>query len=127
MSDYSPDETKSQLFDENMWLQGALITAVGYGAVLTLFILAFYLLCSRIDRWNGRSHIAFLVYITVQFILATLFQASSARFTQLAFINNRDYPGGPGAYELSFFYIPVDMLGNAAYVLSNWLADALLV
>ncbi|KAJ3886064.1 hypothetical protein GG344DRAFT_82074 [Lentinula edodes] len=127
MADYTPNETGSQLFAEKMWLQGALITAVGYGAVLTLYVLAFYLLLSRLDRWNRQAHAIFLVYITVQFILATLFQASSARFTQLAFINNRDYPGGPGAYELAFFYIPVDMLGNIVYVLSNWFSDALLL
>ena len=100
MSDFSPDETPSELFDENMWLQGAMITSVGYGAVLTLYILVFYILVSRMDQWNRRSHIALLVYTTTQFILATLFQAANARFTQLAFINDRNFPGGPSGFEV---------------------------
>ncbi|KAF5381201.1 hypothetical protein D9757_007863 [Collybiopsis confluens] len=127
MADFSPDETPSELFDENMWLQGAMITSVGYGAVLTLYILAFYILVSRLDQWNRRSHVALLAYITAQFILATLFQAANARFTQLAFINDRNFPGGPSGFEVNMFFIPIDMMGNASYIIANWLADGLLI
>lgn len=52
---------------------------------------------------------------------------SLAEFTQLAFIDNRNFPGGPNAYENVMFAIPVDSMGNVSAALQNWLCDALLV
>ena len=52
---------------------------------------------------------------------------SLAKFTQLAFIDNRNFPGGPSAFENDEFSIPVDELGNVAFVLNNWLCDAVIV
>ena len=61
------------------------------------------------------------------FILSTLFYASNVQYTQLAFIDNRNIPGGPTAYELSMFSIPIDELGNVCAVMTTWLCDALIV
>ena len=47
--------------------------------------------------------------------------------SQLAFINNRGYPGGPSVYEEQEFSIGVDEIGNVSYVLANWFADSMLV
>lgn len=52
---------------------------------------------------------------------------SLAAFTQMAFIDNRNYPGGPDAFENDMFSIPIDNAGNVAFVLSNWLSDAVVV
>ncbi|KAK0192794.1 hypothetical protein F5146DRAFT_999926 [Armillaria mellea] len=100
MTNYSPDETYSQIFTEKMWLQGAIVTGVGYGSVLTLFIFGFYLLVRGSTPSNRLRSISLLVYIFVQFTLATLFVAACSDFTQLSFIDNREYPGGPGQYEI---------------------------
>lgn len=127
MTNYSPDKTYSQIFTEKMWLQGAIVTGVGYGSVLTLFIFGFYLLVRGSTPSNRLRSISLLVYIFVQFTLATLFVAACSDFTQLSFIDNREYPGGPGQYEIDMFATPIDELGTVSYVLSNWLADALLV
>lgn len=40
-----------------------------------------------------------------------------------AFIDQREYPGGPSAYEDDMFSIPVDMLANVTLVICNWLCD----
>lgn len=123
----TPDESSIQLFTEKTWLQGAIMTGVAYGVVLTLFIMCFYLLISRRTRSNSHRNIAFLIYITTMFIMGTLFMAACAEMTQLSFVDNRNYSGGPAQYESDMFSIPVDNLGNVAYVVANWLADGLLV
>ncbi|KAJ6547832.1 hypothetical protein DFH09DRAFT_1039879 [Mycena vulgaris] len=128
MSSFAPpDETSADLFNESMWLQGTVLCSVGYGVVLTLFAMCFYLLVKQTTRSNYTRSVFFLVYISIEFILATLFQGSIAKYVQLAFVEDRDFPGGPAAYEEDMFSIPVDEIGNVAFVLTNWFSDALVV
>ncbi|KAJ7670412.1 hypothetical protein B0H14DRAFT_1027016 [Mycena olivaceomarginata] len=127
MSSYSPDESSADLFNEKMWLHGAVLCTVAYGVVLTLFSMCFYLLVKGMTRSSYKRSLFFLVYISVEFILATLFEGSLAKYVQLAFIEDRNFPGGPGAYEAAMFSIPVDEIGNVAFVLTNWLSDGLVV
>ncbi|KAJ7642039.1 hypothetical protein FB45DRAFT_826301 [Roridomyces roridus] len=125
---YAPvNETRADLFNEETWLQGAILCSVGYGVVLALFAMCFYLLLKQMDGSNYRRSVFFLAYISIEFILASLFQGSIAKFVQLAFIENRNYPGGPAGFEANEFSIPVDRLGNVAFVLTNWFSDALVV
>ena len=129
---YRPNVPSSQLFAEKMWLQGGILSAVAYGVVLTLFFLNFCLLRERARQETHeisrrRQHLALLVYTCFMFILSTLTMASQAEMTQLGFIENRDYPGGPAAYETVMFSIPISMLGNVCFQLMNWSADSLLV
>lgn len=126
---YTPDESAAQLFAEQAWLAGALITGTGYGIVMALFWLCFRALWNRLkckDPSRGRN-LFFLLYVCAQFVFGSLFLASNSKFTQLAFINYRGFPGGPSAYEQQMFSIGVDEIGNVSYVLANWLADSLLV
>ena len=128
MGEFTPDESARDLFSEKAWLQGALLSAVAYGVELILFVMSFYLLFQQISVSNNKKpKIFLLVYITVMFILSTLFYASNVQYTQLAFIDNRNIPGGPNAYELSMFSIPIDELGNVCAVMTTWLCDALIV
>ncbi|KAH7918947.1 hypothetical protein BV22DRAFT_1100026 [Leucogyrophana mollusca] len=126
---YSPSETASQLYAEETWLQGALLTGVGYGIVLALFWLCFRTLWKRIKvkDANYRRNVFFLVYASVMFILGSLFMGSNCDFTQLAYINQRNFPGGPAAFEEQMFSIGADEIANVSFVLANWLADSLMV
>lgn len=126
---YTPNESPAQLFAEQAWLAGALLTGAGYGIVLALFWLCFQALWNRLKRKdvNCRRHLFFLLYVCVMFVFGSLFLGSNSKFTQLAFINNRGYIGGPSEYEQQMFSIGVDEVGNVSYVLANWLADSLLV
>jgi len=45
----------------------------------------------------------------------------------MAFIDNRNYPGGPSAWEDSMWFIPVDTLGNASFTVANWFADGIVL
>jgi hypothetical protein len=115
------------LFSERCWLQGAIISAIAYGITVSLYFLSFNLLVRDRNRVEFKKRLPLLVYISLSFLLGTLFMCALAAFTQMAFIDDRNYPGGPDAFENNEFSIPVDDAGNAAFVLSNWLSDALLV
>ncbi|TFK40274.1 hypothetical protein BDQ12DRAFT_734277 [Crucibulum laeve] len=125
---YRPiEEFPGQLFQERTWLEGAILLGVAYGVELTVFCMSFHLLFQQTTRSNLNKNGPLMLYISALFILGTLFMASAARMTQLAFIDNRNYPGGPAQFEVDMFSIPVDNLGNVAFVIANWLADGLMV
>ncbi|KAH8809638.1 hypothetical protein DL96DRAFT_1685818 [Flagelloscypha sp. PMI_526] len=119
-STFKPDLPDDILFVERMWLQGALLSSIGYGAVVLLSLMCIYLLLSE-KRGSTKLYKNYFVG------MATLFQACNSKFTELAFIDNRMYPGGPAAYENDFFSIPIDAAGNVVFVLANWSTDALLL
>jgi len=129
MGEFTPDESAEIIFAEKAWLQGALLAAVAYGVEFTLFVMSFYLLLQqwRFGKTSKKINVFLLTYITVMFILSTLFYAANAQFTQLAFIDNRDFPGGPNQFEQVMFSIPIDELGNVCAILTTWLADAMIV
>ncbi|KAF8553512.1 hypothetical protein OG21DRAFT_1463955 [Imleria badia] len=126
-SSWVPDEDPQTLLSERAWLQGVVISAIAYGVTVSLYFLSFYLLVREKNRVEFKQRLPLLIYITASFLLGTLFMIALAAFTQMAFIDDRNYPGGPNAFENNMFSIPVDNSGNAAFVLSNWLSDALLV
>ncbi|KAF8997019.1 hypothetical protein BDQ17DRAFT_1391962 [Cyathus striatus] len=124
---FTPNESSQALFIECTWLQGAILSSVAYGMVFTLFILCFNLLLYSARTSKERKFAALLIYICVIFALGTLFMCSLSAITQKSFIDDRDYPGGPGAYESDMYGIPISELGNACYTIANWCADTLLV
>jgi hypothetical protein len=126
-SSWTPDESYETLLAEKGWLQGTVISAVAYGIDVALYFMCFHLLFRQMNRMNYKEHLPLLVYITTTFILSTLFMAALADFTQLAFIQYRDYPGGPNAFENNMFGIPVDNLGNVCGFLTMFLSDGLVV
>jgi len=122
-----PDEDSQTLFSERCWLQGVVISAVAYGITVSLYLLSFHFLVREKNRVEFKQRVLLLIYITIIFLLGTLFMCSLAAFTQMVFIDDRNYPGGPSAFENNMFSIPTDDAGNAAFTLSNWLCDALVV
>ncbi|KAH7910908.1 hypothetical protein BJ138DRAFT_48492 [Hygrophoropsis aurantiaca] len=122
---YSPNESSAQLFAEGTWLQGAIVTSICYGVVLVLYLMCFQSLWRRIHtRDLGRTqNIFFLIYVTFIFALGTIYMAFNAQITQMGFINNREYPGGPADFESNTSSPPL----NSAFVISNWCADAMMI
>ncbi|KAG2154512.1 uncharacterized protein EDB93DRAFT_1320132 [Suillus bovinus] len=126
-SSWTPNESSETLLAEKGWLQGTVVSAVAYGIDVALFFMCFHLLWLHTNRTNYKKQLPLLIYITTIFILSTLFMASLANFTQLAFIQDRNYPGGPNAFENTMFGIPVDNLGNACGLITMILSDTLVV
>ena len=126
-SSWAPDEDPQTLFSERCWLQGTIVCAVAYGIVISLYLSSFRHLMHKRNRAEFKNRLPLLIYITITFLLSTLYMISQAAFTQMAFIDDRDYPGGPSAFENNEFSIPVDDVGNTAFILTSWLSDALVV
>ncbi|KAG2159086.1 uncharacterized protein EDB93DRAFT_1117966 [Suillus bovinus] len=127
-SSWTPDESPQTILAEVGWLQSTVVSAVAYGIDVALYFMCFHLLFKQIiTRTNYKQPLFLLIYITVSFILGTLFIASLADFTQLAFIEDRNYPGGPSAFENHMFSMPIDNLGNVTGILIMLLTDALVV
>ncbi|KAF9234665.1 hypothetical protein BU15DRAFT_65517 [Melanogaster broomeanus] len=116
---YTPPESSAVLYAEHTWLAGAVIAGAGYGVVLAL---TWLWMRPATDETSSSSST-----LSSCSRSGTLFIGSNSKFTQLAFIENRDFPGGPSQYEQEMFSISVDEISNVAFVLSNWLADSLLV
>ncbi|KAI6041473.1 hypothetical protein EDC04DRAFT_3109721 [Pisolithus marmoratus] len=125
MSSYAPDESASQLFAEATWLQGAIVTSVFYGVTLTLAFMCVRSLWSRIySRSSGyKRDIFFLGYVIFVFACASVYQVANAQITQLGFIDRRNYPGGPAAFEESNASLSI----NLTFVLMDWCADLLMI
>ncbi|KAJ7887536.1 hypothetical protein B0H14DRAFT_3127513 [Mycena olivaceomarginata] len=92
---WAPNETAAQLWNERCIFIGQLIGAIGYGVHLTLFCQCVPALCAR---KFGRRNRELLIFVFILFALGNIGNATSFLFAQKSFINNRDYPGGPGAY-----------------------------
>ncbi|KIJ64812.1 hypothetical protein HYDPIDRAFT_40011 [Hydnomerulius pinastri MD-312] len=124
MSD-SLDIPPAQIYAEGTWLQGAIVTAILYGIVVVLYVMCTRSLWSRIrSRDVGhKKNVFFLCYVTFVFALGTIYVAFNTDITQLGFINNRNYPGGPSVFEENTSSPPL----NVAFVLSNWCADVLMI
>lgn len=126
---YAPNVPPLLLYAEKAWLQGTLVAGVAYGVVLTLFSICVPHLAAKPKRNypHAKRRWWLLLYISACFILGTLNIASEAKMAQLAFIDNRNYPGGPAMYEIAMYAIPVSSMSSVGFVLTNWSTDCLLV
>ncbi|KAH7921922.1 hypothetical protein BV22DRAFT_1049252 [Leucogyrophana mollusca] len=116
---WTPDETPAQLAIETAWIQGYVLSGVGYGVALVLFAICTHTLWTRIRHRRTRSDTYLFVYVLIAFGLGTATFATNAKFIQLAFVNNRNFPGGPGAYTVAMFSVPVNIASSATYVLAS--------
>jgi hypothetical protein len=96
---WRPQEDETTILNERTWLAGMVLSAVAYGIVFTLFVLTFKQLIRTTTKYNFTHRLCFIIYITLIFILATLFIGAIAKMTQLSFIDYRLIPGGPGSFS----------------------------
>ncbi|KAF5385551.1 hypothetical protein D9757_006746 [Collybiopsis confluens] len=120
-----PDESSSTIFSEHTWLQGAFLGAIAYGIEFVLYSMACQMLWVHRRRYSPspRRNIFLICYISVIFILSTLYLVGLLEFTQLSFIDGRNIEGGPNNFEEVMFSLPIDMLANVIMVLNAWLCD----
>ncbi|KAF8507405.1 hypothetical protein JB92DRAFT_2735378 [Gautieria morchelliformis] len=122
-SQYAPDESQAVRFSERTWLQGAFIAAVAYGMEVILYSMSSYWLCKARNTRNSKKNTGLIIYTTIMFVLGTLYIAALLQFTQDSFVDGRNIPGGPSAYETIMFSVPIDMLGNVTMVMLSWMCD----
>lgn len=127
-SSWAPtNETSYQIFTEDTWLQGALLSNIAYGVELALFAMCFHLLVKQMNHRNKTRQICLLSFISILFVLGTTFVGGNMKFAQQAFVEYRNFPGGPAAFVQAMFTDPVDELANISWVVGNWLMDTFLV
>lgn len=123
----SSSETPEEVLTDLTWLQGTILGCIAYGGEAMLFGVCFHLLVMRYKRTRETKNIWLLSYILLLIALGSIFLASSVIVTELAFINHRDFVGGPGTWQELNFALPVNIMGNVALVLSSFITDGLLV
>ena len=126
-SSYAPNESHSTIVQEETWLQGTLLSNFFFGIQTTLAVFAFLAVLQRRVQNRSRIQIALLVYITILLALTTVSQALSIDWIQMAFITQRDYPGGPSMFLINEFAIPVNVGSTIFAVCANWIMESLLV
>lgn len=83
---------------------------------------AYYLVLER-----KKSNIKWLIYVVVLFAIGTLNITFNAHFSELAYIDERNYPGGPLAYDLEQAALPILTAGNSASTLGAMMGQIILV
>ncbi len=124
---YKPDEDAATIFQEDTWLQGALVMCIAYGSVATLAIQCFFMLVRGLTRAKFKRDFPLVLFVMIMFSLSTIFIGTAMQFTQQAYVDQRNFPGGPSAYEVLEFSLPIDSVANVTLVMSCFFADALLV
>ena len=66
-------------------------------------------------------------YTAAMFSLLTVLTATNFDVFSISYIDNRQFPGGPGAYMAFVLPTTLNPVPDAMAVFSNWLADGLLV
>ncbi len=129
MSDpaYQPNETSATIYTEETWFQGALVMCVAYGSMATLSVQCFFMLTRDLSRSTLKKDLPLLVFVVLIFMLCTIFVGTAMQFTQQAYVDQRNFPGGPAAYERNQYCLSIDLVANITLVMSCLLADMLLV
>ncbi|THH08338.1 hypothetical protein EW146_g9025 [Bondarzewia mesenterica] len=127
MSDsYSPPgESSADLWLERSNFAGMLVGGVAYGIHASVFAAAVYYM----TRGGPQQvfHRGFLAFAAALFILGTINVAANTKFSQMMWIDDRAIAGGPNAWLAQDYTNPVNILGNAAYIFSNFLADGMII
>lgn len=130
MSDpaWRPDEDAATIYAEDTWLLGAFFEVLAYGSLATLSIQCFVALTNNFRRSKQwRRDGALLAFVVLLFADNTALVGMSIQFALQAFVNDRNYPGGPNAYELAALPTRLLPAANATLITSAFMADALLV
>ncbi|EIW81725.1 hypothetical protein CONPUDRAFT_72131 [Coniophora puteana RWD-64-598 SS2] len=125
------DATSADVWGERALLDGSLLGSVAYGCLftqgvhLTLFALCFNMLLSTRRKTTGDWF--HLVYICVVFVLGTIGNALTSRWSEMGFIDNVNFPGGPNKFSEAENTNWVLVTSESVYVVNLWLADGLLL
>lgn len=94
--------------------------------VVVLFFQCADLLLHNSLRKNRRSWFL-LGYLCATFTAATGALGINVKYNQMAFIDNRNYPGGPTAFTVADYGSLIPLIGNSLTIAVTWLTDGLLV
>lgn len=123
---YTDAERPHLLTDQVNLIASTTITGVSFGIVLCLYIVCLNTLIKDLKTDGRRTACIGIVYTTVMLLLGAVYCASNARSTQEAYVDNKNFPGGPNAYANFIFDQPITIAGLIAFFGANWMTDAIL-
>ncbi|PBK76494.1 hypothetical protein ARMSODRAFT_1078617 [Armillaria solidipes] len=119
-----PGESSHDLWVEKTNLNGMALALIAYGILLTMVLQCFqglFALRKEEKQWW------IWIYVSAVLVLATIGIAGNQRFIQMTYIDDRNYPGGPNAFTLSFYAATSNLMSFIAYIILGWLADGLVL
>jgi hypothetical protein len=90
------------------------------GALLMLYTQLVQVLLIRPKR--GRTFWGIVGYSVVMLPLATLSVAGLLKFSEMSYIDNRNYPGGPAAFHKAYMSDTINVMGLVWFVLCQLLS-----
>ncbi|KAI0030173.1 hypothetical protein K488DRAFT_54802 [Vararia minispora EC-137] len=128
VSPYAPaNETSYDLYVERLNLYGYQLGAFGHGVALVIAIVTMHALWILRDSQPKFAYIL-LTYVFVIFSLGTIGNAGNLKWAELAFVENREYPGGPNAYFIhQKSSLVVNQMCSSAYVVVTWMQDGFIL
>ncbi|GBE89273.1 hypothetical protein SCP_1502810 [Sparassis crispa] len=120
---YATDEPAPDLWFEQTNLAAVFIGCVAYGVHIVVYFACVYYLILEKKKNNWK----WLAFVTMLFVLASINICINMHFSELAWIDDRNYPGGPLAFLMQQQALPINTLGNSATLVSTFLADGSLL
>jgi len=124
MSFAPPGESASSIRNERSMLDGTVIGGVAYGVLFTIVCQCLHLLLCYPRNKKIQWHL--VIYVVALFTLSTIAFGTEVKFNELAFVDDRNYPGGPLAYNFDQYNNPINVATFASSFVATWFADAFL-
>ncbi|KAJ3567409.1 hypothetical protein NP233_g6390 [Leucocoprinus birnbaumii] len=119
-----PNESALDLYNERTVLDGIFLGTIAYGVHLVLFTLCFNTLARKDVKTLADWF--YLAYTSILFALGTIGNGTNIKSAELALVDQRNFPGGPGGF-LATGAGSVGLTCNVVYIINSWLQDCLLL
>ncbi|KZT01789.1 uncharacterized protein LAESUDRAFT_450793 [Laetiporus sulphureus 93-53] len=117
----APDESPAEIWFEQANNAAVYIGAIAYGIHMAIFFICAYQVATK------RRFLRWMPLIVVLFSMATVNISMNIHFNEMAWIDNRNHPGGPLAFLLEQQASRFNTAGNASAFVATFLADGILV
>ncbi|KAI4526375.1 hypothetical protein K525DRAFT_259368 [Schizophyllum commune Loenen D] len=127
---YAPsDEPPELMLADRTNFIGAILCGSAWGVLLTVTFMTVQALLASLrsnPHWS-RTAMPLLAFVVIIVACGTLNFAGNTAISRRMFVENRMYPGGPSMFLDDHYDDPMNVLGNAGYIIANFFADALLL
>jgi len=106
-------------------LDGTVIGGVAYGVLFALSCQCLHSLLLYPRNKKIQWHL--VVYVATLFALSTVAFGTEIKFNELTFVDDRNYPGGPLAYNFDQYNNPANVATFASSFIAAWFVDAFLI
>lgn len=105
------------------------VAGISLGIMTSLYTVCMYHLIRNLVHSTGttRRTVRLTAWITALWTFSSISTIANAYCTIYAYAWQLDYPGGPATYLAVRWNKPVPILAYVTYIVTTWLADALMV